>query len=212
LTIGTFWEAAKMIVRSVLCGVLLMCATNLQSVGGQRPWPQIAPFESTYTFHDVALGEDTPVFAILKDIQGVPRYRLECHNGAYNGESIISFSGTFQCAVVAVDADKVVSWNLLAEATRDQHTSDWSNRGRFLATHLRKPCSTYREYGPERTFRFRGMKLMLRLRDFDWSDDSHGSRSGPGGFTLDVAAEHDPDSTTASSAHVRVPVPPRECF
>jgi hypothetical protein len=196
----------------ILCSLLLMCATNAHAAERQRPWPHMAPFESTYRFHNLASGQDTPVLLTLKDVRGVPRYRLECHNGDYNGEWVISFSGTLHCAVVAIDGDKITSWNLLAEDTPAQQSSDWSNRGRFLSTHLRKPCSAYREYGLDRTFSFRGLKFTLRLRELEWSDQSQQGRSRLTGFTLEIAARYDAHATTASAAHVSLPAPPRECF
>jgi hypothetical protein len=200
-----------LIMRFIFCGMLLMWAANSHPVGRQEPWPHIAPLLSAYNFRDLVPGKDTPVVEILKDVGGVPRYRLECHNGNYDGESIISFSGTLHCAVVAI-AGKIISGNLLAEAIPAQQRSDWLNRGRFLATQLRKPCSAYREYGTDRTFRFRGLKLTLRLRDIEWSQGSQPTPTRPTGFTLDIAASYDAAATTATADRTSLPAPPSECF
>lgn len=156
--------------RASTCATALVWLGLVAGAAGAGAWPTIAPVHERVRFDNLAPGRDTPVVVGVTDVSGVPRYRLECHNGEYDGRSIIEFSGIFHCAVAAVDGERFTSGNLLAEASREQQRSDWLNRGRFSVHQLRPPCSAYPQYGPTRLFRFRGLALTLRIRDVAWAE------------------------------------------
>jgi hypothetical protein len=65
-------------------------------------WPAVQPLHETRTFANRGRDSaDTPFLALIKNSEGVPIYKLECHNVNYEDESEINFSGDFQCALFA---------------------------------------------------------------------------------------------------------------
>jgi hypothetical protein len=103
--------------------------------------------EKRYVFADVDKDDhDTRVLACIDDTQGVGIYKLECHDGNYNDQSEMNFSGDFQCALFAVRGTTLASGNLLAAGTRDELSTDWWNRGRMRAARLRGECLKYPGY------------------------------------------------------------------
>lgn len=150
---------------------LAVCAAAVLSVANtamQRPpteWPEIRATEAQLTFVDPGKDDaDTPFRLLLRDTNGNTVYRLECHNGNYEGASEITFSGDFHCALFAVTGDLRRSGNLLAEDTEAQGRSDWLNRGRMIAAQLRGQCAAT-PYGTTRVFRLRGMRANGPLAD-----------------------------------------------
>src|SRR5216683_962691 len=93
-------------------------------------WPVVRPLLDTRTFVNPGRDNaDTPFLALIKDSEGVLIYKVECHNGNYEDQSEINFSGDFHCALFGVKGDTLKSGDLLAASTRDEQTTDWWNRG-----------------------------------------------------------------------------------
>ena len=159
-------------------------------------WPQIIETQREYEFSQKS-GQDTPVLLALKDIDYRDAYRFECHNGDYNEDRPITFSGFFQCAIFALKDGAIASDNLLAARTPDEQHSDWMNRGRFLLQQLRGSCAEIPEYGSTRTFRFRNISVRLQITDLVL--DSH---DGGVAKRFRVKLSVVPDQTAASSAAV----------
>jgi hypothetical protein len=200
----------RLTLRLFLTANLLHSTASVYLANQQ--WPLIQPFQQTYDFSNRKLDVDTPVRVALKDVDGVVRYRLECHNGEYDGAFVIFYSGMFQCAIAAVDGERETTWNLLAEDRKIQHSADWWNRGRFLVKHLREPCSRYEEYGPVRTFRFRRMLLTIAIKDVRWEGIAKDGDPIPAGFKVDLKVDTDATANGAVTVSPAVPRPPRQCF
>lgn len=85
-------------------GSLALVLVSAASLFAQSSkWPTIRPLEEKKVFINPGQNNtDTPFAAFIKDSNGVPVYKLECHNGNYEDESEINFSGDFQCALFAV--------------------------------------------------------------------------------------------------------------
>lgn len=168
-------------------------------------WPTVKPIDRTFEVR-IHPGNDSPIVIVLNTTSDKPAYRVECHTGDYEDMSLINFSGTFQCAVFALDGGKIVSWNLLAADTRYEQGSDWTNRGRMLSEQLEGSCAAYAEYGLVRHFRFRAMVLTLRFSNLVWERPKDLAS-----FSLGISALADPAATTATAAVVHVSRPPRAC-
>jgi hypothetical protein len=108
--------------------VTAILGLNVQ--GNNHPlWPRIQPVHERVTFKDAGIsGRDTAFVLLVKSDRNVSIYKLECHNGNFDGTSVISFSGAFHCAFFSIEGDKPTSWNLLAADTEAEHGSDWLNR------------------------------------------------------------------------------------
>jgi len=198
---------------SFCCGIAAAaCSPALRTRADS--WPVVQPLHESHTYLNPGQNnKDTPFLAFVKDVSGESVYRLECHNGNYENESGMVFSGDFQCALFALNGKTLNSGNLLAANTRDEQSSDWWNRGRMRASQFRGECLTYSEYSTDRRFRLRGMLLTLRFTDIAWgsqSDQQGNPRLAKFTFAIDVL----PD-VAASSLRAKLPTgpqPPHSCY
>lgn len=200
-------------VKLELCWFSLCLLTGPAALARTQTWPSIQPSHEEHTVV-VPSGEvDTPLLTFVKDVVGVPVYRLECHNGYYEGKSEMSFSGDFQCGLFALRNSAVTSANLLAANTRDERSADWWNRGRMLSSQLRGECLAYPEYSTVRNFRVRGMLVTFEFTNVEWSDtkDQQGNPLlAKFTFKLDVVPDKTAQRPTAELA--LGPKPPTTCY
>src|SRR5579872_6089748 len=97
------------------CCIALMVTSPFFLLAQTGRWPVVQPLHEKQTFNDIAKKEtDTTLRAFVKDYNGIPTYKLECHNEYYDDDSEIDFSGAFQCALFAVEGNKLKTGNLLA--------------------------------------------------------------------------------------------------
>lgn len=202
----------KTLFKTYASVVLVSCSVAL---GAQTTkWPRIQPLEEKHVIAN--LGEqrsDHPVVAYIKDAEGVPVYKLECHTGDYDNEAEMNFSGEFQCALFGVKGTTLTSGDLLAADTKDELSADWWNRGRVRSDQLRGECLRYQEYSTDRGFKLRGMHVTLHLTDIRWS-----TRKDPqgnpllAGFTLALKVAPDESANTPRAEQVNGPKPPATCY
>jgi hypothetical protein len=209
-------DCAGTVMKTALkvCFVAVTSMFGLTVFAQTIKWPVIQPLEEKRVF--IAPGRDnadTPFVASIKDSEGVPVYKLECHNGNYDDESEMNFSGDFQCALFAVKNKALVSGNLLAANTKNERSTDWWNRGRMRSAQLRGECLKYPEYSTARHFKCRGMLLTLRFADVGWSSTKD-QQNNPllGKFTFTVNAVPDPTAKSSVAEEVEGPVPPTSCY
>jgi hypothetical protein len=177
-------------------------------------WPAIQPLHESHTFLDPGRGDaDTPFVALVKSLDGALAYRLECHNGNYDGESISTYSGDFQCALYALKGNALITGNLLAANTSDERSTDWWNRGRMRSSQLLGECLAYPEYSTDRNFKLRNMRVTLRFTDIAWGTQSD-ERSAPrlARFTFDISVVPDKAAKGSRAALAVGPPPPRSCY
>ena len=190
----------------------MMTAFGLQAE--TSTWTSIEPVHEAHTFIDPGKnGMDTPFLLTINATGGGAAYKLECHNGNYDDESEINFSGDFQCALFAVKGNTQTSSNLLATASKDEQSTDWFNRGRMRSAQLRGECLRYPEYSTLRHFKVRGILITLRFTEIEWSgrNDQQGNPMlGKLTFALDVVPEKTASSSTAEPA--AGPKPPSFCY
>ena len=197
-----------MLCRIVIITLGLGAASMWCEQGNQ--WPVIQPVHESRTFV-IHGGGDTPLIFRIRDLRGVPVYKLECHNGDYEGSSAINFSGDFQCALFALRNGARTSWNLLATDEESQQRSDSLNRGRMTANQLWDDCGANLEYGRVRRFRVRGMQLTFRFRGLQWLPVQGGEPPRLGRFTFEVTAVPDASAESATAERVAVPRPGGLC-
>lgn len=177
-------------------------------------WPPIESLSEKRTFVDPgARNEDTPFVVVIRDTRGVPVYRFECHNGNYEGESEINFSGDFQCALFVLNGNTNASGNLLVSSSKDERSVDWWNRARMRSAQLRGKCLGYPEYTTSRHFKLRGMLLLLRFSDVQWRSEKN-EQGDPllreFTFSLHVVPNTHAQSSTAEL--LEGPKPPSSCY
>ena len=53
----------------------------------QTVWPEVAPATAQQTYILDGTSRDTPLVVLVRDVAGVPVYRIECHNGEFDDQS-----------------------------------------------------------------------------------------------------------------------------
>lgn len=175
-------------------------------------WPTVRALHLQQTFLEKD-NSDTPLTVFVRDTSGSAVYKFECHNGDYDDESEINFSGDFQCALFAIEGGVLNPANLLAADTKDERSTDWWNRGRMRADQLRGECLMYKEYSTDRHFRVRGMLVTMKFTNVAWSPerDLQGHRKLERfTFTLDIVS--DPSARNASAEVPPGAKPPDSCY
>jgi hypothetical protein len=197
-----------------LASVALVMITAVSMLAEPNRWPVIQCLAEKHIFNNAgANGSDTPVVAFIKDTQGVPVYKLECHNGNYDDESEMTFSGDFQCALFAIKASTLTSGDLLAADTKNELSTDWWNRGRMRAAQLRGECLKYPEYSTDRRFKLRGMLLTLCFTDMKWGPrEDQQTEPLLAGFTFILKVIPDESAQSSRAEVVAGPKPPTACY
>jgi hypothetical protein len=178
------------------------------STAERQVWPPIVPMVREVRFVDIQSGTDTPAKLTIDSLSATPLYLIECHNGEYEADRPMNFSGDFHCGVFALsDSGQLSSGNLLAESTRAARGSDWFNRGRFLARELQELGVP--NFGASRSFRFRGLKVDIDLKDMQWRVASKGHQALRQ-FTARFSVTPDPQATSATAERL-AEQPPVAC-
>lgn len=185
----------------------LVLLKNPTAVAPPRGWTPVQPLHAEYRFVLPAkAGDDTPFSVYLLDGAGNKVYRFECHDGDYDDESEMNWSGYFQCALFPYKGDTLTPINVLAVDDKDEKSTDWWNRGRLLANQLQGECLQYPEYSTLRHFKLRGLDLTLGYSDIAWQ----GGKLEKFTLHLDVTPDADAKSPMAEPAFG--PNPPETCY
>jgi hypothetical protein len=200
-------------------GIIIWCfhilvISFLTSLESTSKWPAIKQFEEKRFLYSAGIGNvDTPFSALIKDTGGMAVYRLECHNGNYEDQSVMNFSGDFQCALFSLKDGEISSSNLLAADTKNELNTDWWNRGRMRSVQLRGECLNFPEYSTTRHFKLRGMLVTLQFSDIQWS--IHKDRQNNpliNRFAFVASAVPDPTALSSRAEKVHGPEPPKACY
>lgn len=202
----------KLRLGALSLALLILSLTGASALASK--WPVVRPWKETRTFADPTGEADTPFSAFIRDVRGNAVYKLECHNGNYDNETEMTFSGDFQCALFALGRDfKLLGTGLLAANTPDEMSSDWWNRGRMLANQLRGKCLKYPEYSTDRQFKLRGLLLTIRFSGMEWgpAKDVQGNPMLTK-FTVTFSIVPDKSARTPRAALPPGPKPPEACY
>jgi hypothetical protein len=150
-------------VKNLLKLVVVLCSVPFSASGESRAdvhsWPVVreeagvvtieTPAEADFTRHIV--GRD-----------GRLLYDLRCRSGDLDDVGGFNYSGLIQCRLSVAHATSGPQTLLFENA---HATSDWEGRGRFLLSDILGSCGKYPDYGSTRSYRVRGMRLVLSVRD-----------------------------------------------
>jgi len=133
---------------------------------GAQSYPVVAPLQRTFDVPDVGKAN---VSLDIKSARGASLYNLQCHSAGNSPEpDQFDYSGDFECKLSSVGHYEAYSTLL----TEDAHQSrDWESRGRFFSAELRGVCADIPEFGANRDFALRGMKLTLQITDPVFTED-----------------------------------------
>ncbi|WP_157082643.1 hypothetical protein [Sphingomonas asaccharolytica] len=150
---------------SVILAAAMPVFLVLTAARNDHAWPIISSSIFSMRVNDAdkdAVGFDR----IVKDVNGKDAYRIVCGTPFYQKSKSISFSGVAQCYLFSV-RDGGIGDNLLS---RDP-SSDWNNRGRFLASALKDGCARDALFGRRRYFGLRGLELIISVSDISIKGD-----------------------------------------
>ena len=170
---------------------LLLCLASLAAqFSAHAEWPRIV--SQTDRFHIVSPIRKSPVDVPIRDIDGKAVYRLVC--GSFDTPiGDFAYSGDFECFLQTVPPNYHGVSSLFAEAMPE--TADWQTRGRFFAREIKPPCDEIPDFGADRTFRLRGMKITLSLSNIEF--DIVDGRLGLKTFDFSVSVIPDRSATSA---------------
>ena len=124
-----------------------------------QAYPAVRPLHRTFEVPDVGKAN---ISLDIKSVEGVPLYKLQCHSAGYTADPDFDYSGDFECRLSSIREHDTYSTLL----TEDAHQSrDWESRGRFFSADLRGVCAHVPEFGANRNFKLRGMRLTLQITD-----------------------------------------------
>jgi len=151
-------------MKKLMVGILILlggafgCPPVITGEVGQKGWPEIKPIDQS--FHFIKPSKTEAIMRILAP-DGTPFYMLECRLGPHEDPDF-DYSGDFECRLTSLYSREAYS-TLLTE-NREQ-SRDWQSRARFLVEELIGKCAEYPEYGKVRSFRLRGMRLTLTIKN-----------------------------------------------
>jgi hypothetical protein len=180
------------VLKTFIILILIIAFTAAPLSATTAKWAKVQEISKIYNF-------DNPITAnveltLREENTDRPLYKLECHSGLYTGADADFYSGLLDCRLTSLYAKDPVS--TLFSETIDQ-TTDWENRGRFLSDHLRPGCAAYPEWGQSRTFRLRGMNIVISLSNVKFNSKTESEEQAklvPGAEQLETSGGEIPKS------------------
>lgn len=125
-------------------------------------WPEIRPVQKGYKF--LAANRADVTIPIL-GVDGKTLYRFRCTPDLPSDGTI----GALACYLITAESedDGIDSRTLLTDDPMDDVVAH--SRGQIWAYDLSQDCADYPEYGTDRTFRLRGMRVTLRVREVQFA-------------------------------------------
>jgi hypothetical protein len=178
--------------------VILFCSISFGSSGSCGQWPQIAPLSGQVTFASPA---EAVVEVKITSPAMNPLYLLSCQSGDRDDKDF-NYSGLFHCRLISLYSKETVSSLLIEDLPQ---TADWEGRSRFLLNQVVGRCGQLVDWGAERTFRLRGMRIILATHDVELGGKMEHPMIGP--FTFVYSVQHDDAALTpiASKSPVEKP-------
>lgn len=178
---------------------------------GVTQWPAIQPYDEVFKIENPS---KAVVRTFLRDTAGKPLYLFVCRTGEDESVPDVNYAGDLDCRLIPAEAGEVES-NLLIEAP---DLAAWYSRGRMFASELQGDCAEYPEYGRERNFHLRGLRLTMRFEDVSFAAPVGDGKSRLASYALRVRAVRDEAAVcdiAASSGYLdpsrSVPGDPRSC-
>jgi hypothetical protein len=174
---------------------------------GNRNWPRIQPFEHTYNFgrpQDMYLR--FPVLAV----SGKPVYFMECASPESERARAAGFraSHQFECRLLLPEATSAAETQLLESPHGGPESAA---RSGFTWNQLNGDCYRYTDYGGQRVFHLRNLRLIITLSNVRPGPETRiGNRRyehSLQGFTIRLQGFFDPTVNTefAAPSHYEPP-------
>lgn len=170
-------------------------------------WPAVRPVEKHYSF---SVASRAKVNLLIEDTQGDALYLLGCLPELPEGDKSAAGLSCYLVPIAAPDLG-LESPTLLNDDPMEARIPH--GRGEFWVDNLRGDCAAYPEYGSERTFRLRGMKIVLRVTNVVFGptrtfQTPARTLSTMLSFGLQISVSPDPSTLSAISQPVPIG-PPR---
>jgi hypothetical protein len=151
-------------------------------------WPSVRPQERSY---HVELPSAKPgVGLTIRNLKGLAVYTIECGTYATQKPSF-DYSGEFECILQRVSPAHEYSTYFTEEP---HQSSDWESRARFFAYEVADPCGQIPDFGRTRSFRLRGMKIVLAMSNIVFR--GAGADQKLKSFDFRISVEKDPSAVT----------------
>ena len=183
--------------------ILLICSSLCAPAAN---WPRIQPFDRTYSF-----GRPQDMYARLPVLAmtGKPAYFLECASWESERARAAGFrtSHEFECRLSLPDAKSAAELQLLVSHA----AGDSAGRVDFTWNQLTGDCLRYPDYGGQRIFRLRNLRMTVAVSDVRLGPETRiGNRlykHSLQGFVLHLQGFYDPAATTEFAAPSRYEPP-----
>ena len=188
-----------MLLRCSMFVTLLICSSLCAPAAN---WPRIQPFDRTYSF---GRPQDMYVRLPVLAMTGKPAYFLECASPESERARAAGFrtSHEFECRLSLPDAKSAADLQLLAP----QPVPEPSGRAEFTWNQLNGDCLRYPDFGGQRIFRLRALRLSVTVSDVRLGPETRiGNRvyrHSLQGFVLRLQGFFDPTATTEFAAAPR---------
>jgi hypothetical protein len=195
---------------NVRCLALLLClgAVNLPvRKESSVKWPDIEPVQRDYRFTSASQAD---VRIPILGVDSKPLYLFRCTPDLAFETGII---GALACYLITADGEDngIDSVTLLTDDPLDNMVAH--GRGQLSSYELEKACASYPEHGSTRTFRLRGMKLTIRVKDVEFAQSPNPHIPAQvirGIHSLSLEVSVTSDATAISAVAEPVPyAPPR---
>jgi hypothetical protein len=178
--------------------VLAIVVLGLSSICYGQSWPDVTPVSGEVIFAD-------PTKATFKvDITNIhlkPVYTLACQSGDLDDKDF-NFSGLFHCRLVSLYSRENVSSLLIENLPQ---TADWEGRSRFLLNQVVGQCAAISDWGAERTFLLRRMRIMLGVHNVELGGNVQHPEVKSLKFTYSIIPDDNALSSIALKAQISEP-------
>jgi hypothetical protein len=188
-------------------GLLLLGSPTTSPVRRPFLWPQVVRLEVNYKF---PIASQADVDLPISSSAGETLYRFRCLPDFPSKNGTIAGLGCYLIPANGHD-EGLESATLLNDNPEEQRIAH--GRGQMWTDFVRGNCASYPEYGAERHFRLRGMKITVRMTDVKFGpnkefQDSARTVRTIASFELAVNVVPDRDAVSAVSEPISVS-PPR---
>ena len=181
--------------KTIVLVIVVLC---LSSICFGQSWPEVMPVSGEMVFTDPTKA------SIQAKVIGINRealYTLVCQSGDLDDKDF-NFSGLFHCRLVSHYSKENVS-SLFVENL--PQTADWQGRSRFLLNQVVGKCATMPDWGAERTFRLRRMRVVLGIHNVELGGNQQHPEVKSFKFTYKIVPDDEAVSSIALKSEISEP-------
>jgi hypothetical protein len=186
--------------------IVLACCVLLAGLAHAASWPRIQPFDRSYNFpRPQAMYLSLPILAV----NGRPAYILECaspENARARAEGF-HFTREFECRLSIPGATQAPDSQLLVESSSKAGSASTAG---FTWNQLNGDCYRYPEFGAQRIFRLRNMRLVITVSNIIFGPEVRQGQTRKRsiqGLTVRVEGFYDPTALNEFPAPSRYEEP-----